>query len=380
MLACGLLGALGLRDHRLFPTTVPARVAELVRLRPAVGSAGAAGGVPKSGAVLACANPTLWGEPCGQMYSAEHAFEPFEWCVRCQQPFRASEREITFRVVTLASADIDVLNGLERLDTQAWPRGHAMPADARISGRERWVELGVVRLPDTLSVAQALAVVHELLPTLGGARDERVTAAIELARDRASKVCAWIWFGRHTNRLTYARPTARVAFAFGPMRLRDVVADSGEDTTLQLEIGFVPVEVRSGHRRVYLTPGRPDEEQNSKLDLWVPVGPTTVSPGNDWVIRIAGDALQRWLATERARADDARGVATPLPYLVSGGTPTTRRPGPLDFVMMALAGDGSDVSGIRNPGHSISEWDWFDWEQIQLLRQRVLVLVDAEAT
>jgi hypothetical protein len=31
---------------------------------------------------------------------------------------------------------------------------------------------------------------------------------------------------------------------------------------------------------------------------------------------------------------------------------------------------------MRSAGDSVAEWMWFEWEQIQLLRQQALVLVD----
>jgi hypothetical protein len=193
-------------------------------------------------------------------------------------------------------------------------------------------------------------------------------------------VCAWLWLGRHAQRLTYARPTPRTLFAFGSMRLRDLVPDSGEEITLQLDVGLLPVEVRSAFRRTFLAERRDPEVQNSKVDIWVPVGPLKPPPGNAWVDRVAGDALRSWLATERARGEEVRGVSTPLPYVrhVPDGAPPPpeRASGRLDLVVMPTAADGSDVAMTRSVGDSIAEWEWLDWEQIQLLRQRCLVLVE----
>lgn len=388
LVLCAGLGALGLRDVRLFRTSIPQQAWEFLRIAPSAGPASAIGGLPKDGKVVACGNATLWGEPCGQLYSAEHAFEPGEWCARCQQVFHRAERELTFHVVTLFSADIDVLNGLERLDTTSWPRGGTMPPDARISGQERWVAVGNVTLPDVITVAQALALVHHQLPRFSTNGDQRVKSAVELAKKRASQVCAWIWFGRHAQRLTYARPTPHALFAFGAMRLRDLVHDVGDELTLQLDVGLLPVEVRSAFKRTFLAGRRSAEFQNSKVDIWVPVGPQGTEGGTAWVDRIGGDGLRSWLATERARDDEAQGVSTPLPYLPAAppdadgsiGEPPAddgRKPGRLDLILVSPAVEGLDIGTDVSPGASIAEWEWLDWEQIQLLRQRSLVLVEA---
>ncbi len=312
------MASLGLRDWRLRPSKIPKKLYRELRLAPAAGTkAIIAGPKPKEGRIQACGNATLWGEICGQIYSADKEFAPGEWCPRCQQVFRRAERALTFSVVSLFTADIDVLNGLERLDTVSWDRGHPMPSDARISGRERWVTLGEITLPDVITVAQALALIHEQLPTWTGAGGEDVERACKLAQDRASRICGWLWFGRHPQRLTYARPTTRVRFAVGPNRLRDLAGESVEPLTWQLDIGLLPLELRTGFRRTFLDRSRPPAMQNSKLDLWIPVGPTKSPPGGPglWVDRIEGEALRTWLSTERLRPADLRGVTSPLPYL-----------------------------------------------------------------
>ena len=147
-----VMSAVAFRDFRIWPSGVTQRLAETLQLAPASGLASVAG-PPKAteGAVVACRNATLWGEICGQLYAAEREFAPGEWCVRCQQPFRPAERTLDITIVSLATAELDVLNGLERLDMQSWQQGERPPPDPRISGEERWVVLGSIRLPDVIS-------------------------------------------------------------------------------------------------------------------------------------------------------------------------------------------------------------------------------------
>lgn len=372
-----MLGGLGLRERRLLPTRIARRLSESLALAPAAGARAVAGGLGPSGAVQACANPTLWGEVCGQVYPVERAFEPGEWCVRCQQPFRAAGRVLELNVVGLRTVDLDVLNGLERLDALSWPRGEPAPPDARVSGQERWALLGRVRVPDVLTVAQALALVHARLPEWGTQGPTAEAAA--LAAARASRVAAWLWFGRAADRLTYARPTAELRFAFGTARLRDLVAGSAEEITLQLELGLLPLELRTGFRQTFLADGRPAVLQNLKQDLWVPVGPLgEVAQPGVWVPRIEGAGLRAWLSLDRLRPAEARGVVSALPYrALDAAEPPAPRPGGLDLQRFALDPTRGEPVASAAPGASIADWDWFDGEHIELLRQQCLVLVNA---
>ena len=410
-----LLGAMALRDKRVVPTTVVHNMHDQLRLAAAVGTKGVVEGLGKNGGVVACGNATLWGEPCGQLYSGDKQWEAGEWCVRCRQPFVLNERNVTFTIVSLFSGDIDVLNAIERLDTVSWPRGSRKPPDARLSGQERWVTLGQVTLPDVISVAQALALVHDQLPKLDSGKDPRVTEAIALAVSRASRLCCWFWFGRFNQRLTFARPSSRARFAFGSQRLRDVLRDAGADVVLQLDIGLLPLEVRFGFRQTFREAWRDPEEQNSKQDIWVPVAPGGKQAASGlWVDRIEGDALRAWLSTERRREAEARGVSTPLPYQSSAPTPRrvpARADAPLDYVRVPYlverpkapvepgqvvieeeydnlipAAPDMDVDLTKEAevgsewlaGDSIAEWEWLDWRQVELLRQQSLALVPYE--
>ena len=385
----GGLASLGLRDRRLKRTTIVERLAEGYRLAPAVGlDSPVVEPKPKDGAVQACGNQTLWGEVCGQIYAADKVFEPGEWCARCHQVYQPMERSLAFTVVSLFTADIDVLNGLERLDSVGWSPDTVRPQDNRVSGQERWVALGRVSLPDGLSVATALALVHERLGAWAGEGSEVAKEAANLASERASRLAAWIWFGKVTDRMTFARPTARVALALGPARLRDLVPDTGDELCLQLDIGLLPLELRTAFRMTFLKEGREAVSENVKTDLWIPTAqPAAAAEPGVWIPRMEGDALRAWLSTERVRGAEVRGVTSPLPYRFEGepwGSPRA-----LDFVRMATRPSGAERAGpaaedwvepdgARVPGDSIADWDWLEADQLQLLRSQVLVLMNAE--
>ena len=432
--------AVGIRDRRIKPSRMVLRLYDLLSLAPAAGEGGVIGDAPKEGRVQACTNATFWGEICGQLYSAEREFLPGEWCGRCNQTYNRAERELTFRIVTLFTDNIDVLNGLERTDTVSWDWGRPMDADARVSGVERWVLLGSVTVPDVISVAQLLSIIHGRLGDWSG-KEERTQIAVKIAQERASKLYGWIWFGRQTRRLTYARPTSKCTMAIGTTRLRDIITDSGEELYFQLDVGLLPLELRVAFVKSFIR--REEDEssrqaivQNSKLDLWVPVAPKLPKKAAGlWVPRVEGDGLRTWLSTDRLReADQMDNVAVPLPYklyekpegteldqpifddgaageIVPGEEPSVHdvpeaggvepaeveevpepprpvgeerpheipplpAPGSLDFMRAPLNEDATDpVLEQRNvAGLYISEWDWLEPEQIQLLRQECLVL------
>lgn len=314
MLAMALFGSVGMRMFKLRRTQVGPKMDGLLRLAPSSGSAGSGKPAPVQAELVACKNPTLWGEPCAQVYGKEKEWLPGEWCIRCQQSFTPADRVLRFTVVTLFTAELDVLNGLERQDTLSWDYGAPMDEDPRISGQERWVVLGDIELPDVLTVSQALAFVHERLGAWAGSKDDRVKYAATLAKERASRLCAWIWFGRYVSTLTFARPTTAVSFASGPSRLRDLIPDTGRELMLQLDIGLLPLEVRTAFRQTLANGTR--ILQNSKRDVWVPVGPLGQQKKGKgvWVDRIEGEGLRTWLSTARIPPAEVAGVPLPLPY------------------------------------------------------------------
>jgi len=376
------LSALGMRERRLFGTRIGDKLIEMLRYAPAKGAASSKGGVGENG-VLACSNATLWGELCGQLYSSDHPFQPGEWCHRCHQIFKPCKRELRFKVVSLFGDQIDVLNGLERVDTLAWSHGEPIPPDARISGEERWVHMGDIVVPDVITVAQMLALTHDKIALWAKSENPRIAGAATVAKKRASRIAGWIWFGTLSHRLTYARPTSGALLVLGSTRLRDVVTEAGEELWLQVDIGFLPLEVRLGYRKeidagVML--------ENNKIDVWIPTSPPR-APKNAqgvWVPRIEGEALRLWLSTDRLREGRPEGVSEPTPYFsyegAEGQAPKDRRvkPGNFDFVRTPLGGQGREPTMEIWPGASVSEWDWMEAPQIQLLRQQCVVLVEGE--
>jgi len=378
-LAAGLavvsvLTAVGTRDVRLFPTRLGMAMANVLRLAPAAGDGAVVGSTDDP--LQACGNTTLWGEPCGQLYGSDQVFEPGEWCVRCAQVYRPAERRLQFRVVSLFTAEIDVLNGLERLDAVSWPQGETMPPDARLSGQERWVQLGTIDVPDVVSVATLLQLVHDRLDAWAGEASEEAKPAFDLAKARASRIAAWIWIGSLEHRLTYARPTNRCMLSYGPVRLRDLGLEIGEPLVLQLDIGLLPLEMRTGFRQTFMQTDREPVLQNLKQDLWVPTT-SLRKPAADglWVPRVEGDALRAWLSLDRLRPDEARGVSSPRPYVPRGDAPaSTLEEGTVfDFVRAPL--HDNEPTGETAPGASIAEWAWMEDRVIELLRQESLVLV-----
>jgi hypothetical protein len=374
--------SLGLRDVRVRPTRMAFNIVEKLRHAASMGGKSAIGPEKvKDGRIQACANATMWGEVCGQIYSADKEFSPGEWCPRCRQAFTPGTREQTFKVVTLFTGDIELLNGLERTDTVSWPRGDPMPPDARISGAERWVTLGAITVPDVISVAQLLALVHEQLAVWAGSDNEPIAHAAELAKRRASKISAWIWAGSLAHRLTYARPNTVASLALGASRLRNLIPDGGDELWLQLDIGLFPLEVRTGFRK-------PTEDgriiaENSKVDLWIPIAPSAAKKGEQgvWVPRVEGDALRMWLSMDRLRQSADVLATQPLPYYRfipnDDDPPPTNLPqkGSLDYVRFSVK-EGSEPSREEAVGTSIVGWEWLEPEQIQLLRQECLVLVE----
>src|SRR5690606_30708713 len=107
---------------------------------------------------------------------------------------------------SLFGDEIDVLNGLERVDTLAWSHGEPIPPDARISGEERWVHMGDIVAPDVITVAQLLSLTHEKVAAWSKSDNPRIAGAATIAKRRASRIAAWVWFGSLSHRLTYARP------------------------------------------------------------------------------------------------------------------------------------------------------------------------------
>jgi hypothetical protein len=190
-----VFSSVAMRDVRVRPTKIVKKLYKLLEFAPASGLKGVLGNKPSNGHVQACSNSTFWGEICGQMYAADHQFEPGEWCGRCNQTYTKADFDLTFNVVTLFSDNIDLLNMLEKKDTLSWDVPGRIPADGRQSGVERWVVIGQITAPDVISVSQLLSITHTMLGKWQS-DNERIQLVIDLVKKRASKLYGWIWFGR----------------------------------------------------------------------------------------------------------------------------------------------------------------------------------------
>lgn len=421
LLAVGALAALARRDRRLQPSWLVERVLRqlpyaLARgsgTAPALGQRGAgqpAAATPTPGAppLLACEHLTWWGELCGQLYHPQDAPQTHQACVRCHQGFRPDTRALVVQVVSLRTADVDQLNAWERLDPESWAPGAVRDGTSKTT-EPRWVLLGELTLPSVLTVAQALALVHEQLAVWKRSPPKTATphhgAALELAERRASRLAAWLWTGADPSllpsRLVYARPCAQAQLIVGPQRLRDVAPSGGGKLVLQLETGALPLE----RWEALLRPNR-GGLTNVRSALWIPVAPPprpSEEPGL-WVPRVEGDALRAWLREVRRPADAPEGAQTafcwtppdPAPGAAANPRPAQSPPRePLHYVMRPLAQAPATVGQTADrgtqtspstqqpepsqqpqPGESIAEWAWLERAQIQQLRQEVLVLVN----
>ena len=82
--------------------------------------------------------------------------------------------------------------------------------------------------------------------------------------------------------------------------------------------------------------------------------------------------------TKQKKASSGGGKDASVPQQVVDYSEFNVPPGTLDFVRIPLNNVQTEpnMDGIQT-GASISEWEWFEPEQIQLLRQQRLVLVDS---
>lgn len=374
LLGCAALGALGGRDRRVLPTRLGERLLRLLPLAPAAGWASSPVRAAEGDEVEACANVTWWGELCGQIYPMDKAPPPGRACVRCHQGYRPAERRLRLKVVSLVSADVDELNAWEKVDTVSWGVGQPSRFERSQSAKARWAVLGEIELPDVLTVAQALALVHSRLPGWERAAGDRTRGAVQLAGLRASRVSAWIWGGAGEDRLTMARPERECQLALGPQRLRDLTQGSVEDPWLQLDIGLLPLELWEGRLRATPADG-PPERRNLRTALWIPVAPPRLpseEPGV-WVPRVEGDALRAWLQVSAAHGQPGGVGSEPVPYAAQADA--AQAGATLDFAMRPLERESNEPAVHAGPGEAISEWLWLEREQIQQLRRGALVLV-----
>jgi hypothetical protein len=346
--------------------------------------------------ILMCDNPTLWGELCGQLFW-EGSITPAQPCIRCGFDFHAGEN-ISIQTVGVTTNRVDQLNVLEANFSphEPWRQGLAGRDNENIGlsarGAARWESTGEFKLPRMLTIAQALEIIAE---RLGGGD------AAGLAKARASRISAWVWFlpggGRWLPNLA-VQPGARYVLAASTERLGDVLERHPGTPFLQLDIGLIPVQLRFGNRRKH------GANLNQNLIVWVPVrsphdrGDRAVS----WVPRVETAALRTWLSVVRRSGEhEDRMDVDVMPYVWPNDPahPDPERPragrwrdgvgrwwelhSPSDedpvetltFVRMSWDTRGEPQTNPRLGlmGARLDEWEWLEREQIEQLREGVVV-------
>lgn len=387
LLFVSVAGSLAFRDRRIRRSRMAVAMIEELAFAQAAGVASIRGDKGEEASILACDNPTLWGEVCGQMYW-EGAITPEEPCVRCGFTFHPGE-QARIRVVTLTTDRVDKLNVAERRHPpyRAWTQGEYSPLATKTrlneSGLKRWKELdSPFSFPRILTVAQALAIVCDQLP--GG-----------LAKKKASRISAWMWFlpgPGHIREHLAVQPGARYALIAATERLSDALERHNGQAVLQLDVGLMPVQFRFGNRLL----SDPSNCLNQNVTLWLPVR----SPHDKgeaatrWVPRVEAAALRTWLSVVRRSAgtEDRQGLDV-MPYIWPasrspgrwkdgrGRQMELRNPDPdaptgrLTMVRMSWGDDGEPEvhKSLGLLGARLDEWEWLDREQIEQLRQGVVV-------
>lgn len=381
-----LLTALGLRDKRLRASRLGLALWENVRLLPGEGSRTALLSKDETGKLAmrwdACANATLWGEPCGHLYPEGYAFGKGESCARCGLVFRPSPT-VTLSVISLRYGDLDMLNNLEHRDARVWKQGDVQPHPPD-SAEARWVDLGEITLPDVLSIAQALALLRDWL-NMQGAEDASKKKAIQLAQDRASQLAAWCWFHDDAPPLKQGIPTRDVVLATGTQRLRDVYGGHAGWKGLQLDIGLLPLDLRLGLWKPPeawsgdgLMPAL-GQRFNNRQVFWIPTSRVAFSKETNglWVPRVEGAGLRAWLTVTSRTA-----WFKPTPYAWEGAPWSSlvdyEKPHDLDTVPLSLVRlpppEEEPISHDSQLGCRLSEWDWLDRRHLELLRRQAVFM------
>lgn len=388
ILLLGATGGLAFRDRRIRRTRLGVLMIEAFAFGRGAGLAAVRGEEGDGKQIIMCDNPTLWGELCGQLYW-DDAIDADKPCVRCGFNFHPGEN-VLVRTIGLTSDRVDQLNILESNYSphEPWRQGSPARNPEHISlsarGVPRWENMGEFKLPRMITMAQALEILADRVS--GG-------SAAGLTKARASRISAWVWFlpggGRWLPNLA-VQPGARYTLAAATERLGDVLDRHPGTPFLQLDIGLIPVQLRFGNRR------RGAENLNQNLIVWVPMrspherGERAVS----WVPRVETAALRTWLSVvRRSGKEEDRLDVDVMPYV----WPDTRRAGrwrdgagrwwelrspspedppePLTFVRMGWDAEGEPQVSPRLGllGARLDEWEWLEREQIEQLREGVVV-------
>jgi hypothetical protein len=392
LLVVSVASSMAFRDRRIRRSRMAVAMIEELAFAQAAGMASVRGERRDNASVLACDNPTLWGEVCGQMYW-EGSISPEEPCVRCGFNFHPGE-QVRLRVVTLTTDRVDKLNVAERTHPpyRSWTQGQYSPLATKTrlneSGRKRWQELDQpFAFPRHLTVAQALALICDDLPD-------------GLAKKKASRISAWMWFlppPGHIREHLAVQPGAEYALIAATERLSDALERHRGVPVLQLDVGLMPVQFRFGNRLL----SDPSNCLNQNVTLWLPVR----SPHDKgeaatrWVPRVESAALRTWLSVVRRSAgtEDRQGLDV-MPYIWPkrrapgrwkdgrGRQVELRNPDPahvparLTMVRMSWGADGEPEvhRSLGLLGARLDEWEWLDREQIEQLRQGVVVALPSD--
>lgn len=381
-----ILASVGLRDRRLIRTRLAHFLWHELRLQTAAGAESAFVYRDETGAKIgrwtACANPTIWGEVCGQLYPATHRFVEGEACVRCSLVFKPSPM-LTLTVVALRHGDLDFLNNLESREARIWRQSEPQPRQAETADA-RWASLGEITLPDVLSVAQSLSLILDWLDKLQP-EDPGQARAKELALRQASRLAAWCWFSEDAPSLKGSIPTRDVLLAIGAQRLRDLYGGRSGWKALQLDTGLLPIDLRLG---LWKPPeswmadaSTPQKGQrfNNRQVYWIPVSRVAFSaePDGLWVPRVEGAGLRAWLTLTSRNA-----WFQPAPYHWEGAPWAELvhfdAPHDLDHVPLSLvripAPEEEAITQEAQLGCRLSEWDWLDRRHLELLRRQAVFM------
>ncbi|MFM7201364.1 MAG: putative metal-binding motif-containing protein [Myxococcota bacterium] len=334
----------------------------------------------------ACANPTVWGELCGQLYPQGYNFARGESCARCGLVFKPSS-QVTLTLIGLRHGDLELLNELESAEARVWKQGDPQPR-ARESAEARWVFLGEITLPDVLSVSQTLSIVRTWLERQP--RDDSPRGkALQLALERASQLAAWAWFADDAPTAKVGIPTREVVLASGATRLRELYGGHAGWKGLQLDIGLMPLDLRLG---LWKPPeafsgdaSRPAVGQrfNNRQVYWIPTARAAFSqkPDGLWVPRVEGAGLRSWLTVVSRAA-----YFKPAPYYWEGAPWSAlvdvSRAHDLDQVPLSLVRlpppEEQPMSHDDLLGCRLSEWEWFDRRHLELLRRQAIFMAPSE--
>jgi hypothetical protein len=279
----------------------------------------------------------------------------------------------------------------------------------------RWSLFKEIRLPRIITVTQALALVIEQLE--GGEGE-----AAALAKKKASRVSGWLWSlppGVPFRSRLAVQDGASCTLLAGTERLGDALDRESGEPYLQLDVGLIPIALRFGNawtsrekedvkerygNRPGNTPASEEEGglkerfENQHVVVWLPVRSphTRGAAATTWVPRVETAALRTWLEVVH-RIEEGEEGGNVLPYVwPKDASPGSWKDGvgrdleflspapsdlPTELTLLRMSwGKGKWPEPVVDRSHglmgaSLDEWEWLDREQIEQLRQGVVVAV-----